>query len=436
MKQNGQHIVIDAYGCREEILNNMDKLEELLTAAINSLGMEIISSKFHLFQPQGVTGTIVISTSHFSIHTWPENGYVAMDLYTCGNYDLWPQVENILKQINAEKVTLYEIKRGEERANFPEMKQISLTDKTNRLPTEQSLHFRKDKGNEWDHIQLKQILKGKFDNLYQSKSAFQDILLMEANDIRLYLDQELQFSSLDEKCYHEALVHPALELAETKEKVLILGGGDGLALREVLKYSEVKTVDLVDIDPVIIKYASTIPELVTLNNGSFQDKRANVIIKDAKQFLLTNLKMYDVIIIDFPDPVNELLAELYTKEIFQKVSSFLTKDGIIVCQSNSPEDAPHVFWGIGKTIESAQLFSVPYQVIVPSFGLWGFHLASQSEIKKNDLKISAKHQTLPENLDSLFIFPSNILEKRYKAVMNTQNKVNLHQIYQEDLKRL
>ncbi|MGP4082900.1 adenosylmethionine decarboxylase [Pseudalkalibacillus sp. R45] len=438
MKQNGQHIILDAFGCKSKILDDADKLEKLLLRAIDALGMEVISSHFHRFEPHGVTGTIVISTSHFSIHTWPENGYAAMDLYTCGNQELRSEVDVLLKELGSENVNLYELKRGSEIGEFPEMNHIclptaDLVDSDSNSPKEALKQFRKNKGNTWDQIQLKQILTGKFQKIHQSKSDFQDILLMEANDIRLYLDQELQFSSLDERCYHEALIHPAMALAGSRENVLILGGGDGLGLREVLAYPEVKKVDLVDIDPVMIKFASTIPEMISLNQGAFQDQRVTVHIDDAKRYLAKNKNAYDVIIIDFPDPVNSLLAELYTTEVFKDISRSLRRGGMIVCQSNSPEDAPEVFWSIGETFKSAGLKTEPYQVIVPSFGFWGFHLASPEKIDRSNLLITAAHNTLPEDLQHLFTFTEEVLKKQQDALSNSMKSLTLHELYKKSL---
>jgi spermidine synthase len=191
--------------------------------------------------------------------------------------------------------------------------------------------------------QLKEIIAGKHDVLYHGSSQYQDILLVKANDLRLYIDQELQFCSLDERHYHEALVYPVMEMAASHERILILGGGDGLALREVLKYPNVKHVDFVDIDPIIIQLAKTEPALLAQNNGAFLDDRVHVHIEDAKKFITRELQSYDVIIIDFPDPVNPILSSLYTEELFSQVANHLSKDGILVCQSGSPEDAPKTF---------------------------------------------------------------------------------------------
>ncbi|MCM3652229.1 adenosylmethionine decarboxylase [Metabacillus litoralis] len=439
MDMRGQHFIIDAYECSEDILNNAEQLKELLTKAINQLGMEILSTHFHSFSPQGVTGVIGISTSHVSIHTWPEHGYAALDLYTCGNQDIWPALKAILEKIEAKRTNVYELSRGEESNNKPVMKKINLTSNASiekNIESRSLFQLRDDRGNEWDMKQLKEMIVGKHNILYHGASEFQDILLVEANDLRLYIDQELQFCSLDERHYHEALVYPVMEVAASNERVLILGGGDGLALREVLKYPDVKHVDLVDIDPMIIELAKTNPSLLAQNNRSFLDSRVHVHIKDAKKYLAGELQQYNVIIIDFPDPVNSILSSLYTKELFSKVANLLSEDGALVCQSNSPEDAPQVFWSIGKTIKRTGLYTKGYNVIVPSFGLWGFHLATHEKISGKIPNISVPHQALPTNMETMFEIPSSIKEEQENAFVNTETQLKLHDLYQKEIKDL
>jgi spermidine synthase len=439
MDMKGQHLIIDAYECKEDILNNAVQLEELLTKAIDQLGMEILSTHFHSFSPQGVTGVIGISTSHFSIHTWPEHGYAALDLYTCGNQDIWPALNAILHKIQAKHTDVYELSRGEESTNKPVMKKLNLTSNTSmekNIESKNLFQLRDDRGNEWDMKQLKEMMAGKNNILYHGSSQFQDILLVEANDLRLYLNQELQFCSLDERHYHEALVFPVMEVAASNERVLILGGGDGLALREVLKYPNVKHVDLVDIDPMMIELAKTNPALLAQNNRSFLDSRVNVHIQDAKKYIEGELQPYNVIIIDFPDPVDQIISSLYTKELFSKVVNLLSPDGALVCQSNSPEDAPQVFWSIGKTIKTAGLNTLGYNVIVPSFGLWGFHLATHKILNGKIPDISVPHQALPTNIETLFEIPSSIMEERSKAIVNSENHLKLHDLYQKEIEIL
>ncbi|MFC5591826.1 adenosylmethionine decarboxylase [Sporosarcina soli] len=437
MDTNGQHLVIDAFDCQKEILNNAAELEVMLTKAIKQLGMEILSSHFHSFTPQGVTGVIGISTSHISIHTWPEHGYAALDLYTCGNQDIWPALEEILTKMQAKRTAVFELNRGDESHTKPIMRKLNLSSnvsKDKKADSKAIFQLQKNKGNDWDLIQLKEIALGKHNVLYHGESQYQDILLVEANDLRLYLNQELQFCSLDERHYHEALVFPAMEVAQSHERVLILGGGDGLALREVLKYPNVKHVDLVDIDPLIVDLAKNEPALVAQNNRSLLDDRLTVHSEDAKKYIEQELQPYDVIIIDFPDPVDPILSSLYTKELFDKIAKHLAVDGALVCQSNSPEDTPQVFWSIAKTMTSAGLNTLAYTVTVPSFGLWGFHLATQKKSIGTIPEISVPHQALPTNMEAMFQIPPELLSVQETAIVNSETNLKLHELYQKEIK--
>lgn len=439
MDTRGKHLIIDANGCNSGILNDAKSIKKLMKETIKQLDMEILSTSFHSFFPQGVTGLIGLSTSHFSIHTWPEHGYAAFDLYTCGKQDLWPAIEKILFKIEAKHATLYDLSRGNEERTSPIMKKINLESDTRNEEMEDSkelFQLRADRGNDWDMKQLKEIVgNGKHDVLYHGSSEFQDILLVKANDLRLYLNQELQFCSLDERHYHEALVFPAMETAATHERILILGGGDGLALREVLKYPNVKHVDLVDIDPMMIQLSKSEPALLMQNSQSFLDERVHVHIEDAKQYLTKNQTQYNVIIIDFPDPVDSIISSLYTKELFSKVVELLSDDGALVCQSNSTEDAPITYWSIGRTIQEAGLNTLAYSVTVPSFGLWGFHLAANKKIEPTLPEISVPHQAIPTNMEPLFEIPADILSLQKEAIVNTNENLTLHELYQKEIEQ-
>ncbi|PGR75627.1 spermidine synthase [Bacillus thuringiensis] len=290
----------------------------------------------------------------------------------------------------------------------------------------------------WDEISLKEIQAGEHKNLFEEKSNYQNINLVQVNDVRLYLDKQLQFSSVDEQIYHEALVHPIMSKVIDPKRVLILGGGDGLALREVLKYETVLHVDLVDLDGLMIDMARNVPELVSLNKSAFFDNRVNTHVCDAKKFLNSPSSLYDVIIIDFPDPATELLSTLYTSELFARIATFLTEDGAFVCQSNSPADAPLVYWSIGNTIEHAGLTVKSYHTIVPSFGTdWGFHLATNSAYVLNEIEqlyVVPTPRTLPSLLFPLFQFKEEHLEQRNLALLNSESNLILHQCYKQEMK--
>jgi spermidine synthase len=290
------------------------------------------------------------------------------------------------------------------------------------------------KGDKWDQIGLRELLKGDYRTLYKGSSDYQNMHLVETTDIRLYLDQQLQFSSVDERIYHEALVHPAFALSRYHERVLILGGGDGLALREVLKYKYVKQVDLVDLDPLVLKAASKHPSMLALNEYSLHDKRVNVYCQDALEFLASRNTLYDIIIVDFPDPTDETISKLYTREVYSLLKQSLEDDGILVCQSHSPDDTPIVFWSNAKTMESAGLNTLSYHTIVPSFGDWGFHMASKMQLSWDRCKTYGTYRTLPSNLRNLSYFHPSVAAQQKYAIVNTMENLRLHQIYFKELR--
>jgi len=193
---------------------------------------------------------------------------------------------------------------------------------------------------------------------------------------QLFLNGNLQFSSADEYRYHEALVHPAMAAAEaTPKKVLVLGGGDGLALREILEHPGLEQVTLVDLDPAMTNLSKKFPALAELNHHSFSDPRVTVVNDDAMVWLDGHPGLYDVIVVDFPDPNNFALGKLYTRLFYRRVLAHLSPAGAAVVQATSPLFARKSYWCIIETMRAAGFAVQPYQVTVPSFGVWGYALA-------------------------------------------------------------
>ena len=214
------------------------------------------------------------------------------------------------------------------------------------------------------------------------RSAYQEIVLTEtlpargrASDVRLFLDGDLQFSSTDEHRYHESLVHPAV--LPGARSVLVLGGGDGLAAREVLRHDSVRRVVEVELDPAVLELARTDPRLVAANEGSLDDPRVEVVVKDAMSWLRTATEQFDAVIVDMPDPDSPPTAKLYSQEFYGLVARALAPGGRLAVQAGSPYFAPDAFWCIAATVESTGLSVTPYHVDVPSFGDWGFVLAAR-----------------------------------------------------------
>lgn len=223
--------------------------------------------------------------------------------------------------------------------------------------------------------------------VHSERSDYQSIVLTRGAlagprmaDMRLFLDGDLQFSSVDEYRYHEMLVHPAL--AGPAQRVLILGGGDGLALREVVRTEGVEEVTLVDLDPAVVDLARTFEPLVELNDDAWADERVTHVAADAFTWVREqqgSTAPYDAIVVDFPDPDSTGLAKLYSRELYGMLSGLLAPEGRMVVQAGSPFFAPDAFWCVEATLASAGFATVPFHADVPSFGNWGFVMATHSE---------------------------------------------------------
>ncbi|MEZ4829141.1 MAG: polyamine aminopropyltransferase [Bacteroidia bacterium] len=208
------------------------------------------------------------------------------------------------------------------------------------------------------------------------QSAYQQIVVTKWNqDIRLFIDGNLQFSSRDEYRYHEPLIHVPMIAAQNRSHILVLGGGDGLAVREILKYKDVKTIDLVDLDPEMTHLGKHHPVIVRLNDSSLNHPSVHIHNLDAYKFVEESSDFYDVVIIDLPDPNNTGLGKLYSKEFYFLLQKRLATGGVVVTQSTSPYYAQKAFWCIHHTLESIFPYASAYQVYVPTFGQWGFNMA-------------------------------------------------------------
>ena len=253
--------------------------------------------------------------------------------------------------------------------------------------------------------------------IYARSTKYQRLVVTRwRDDIRLFIDGNIQFSSIDEYRYHEALVHPVMGLAPSPRQVLLLGGGDGLAVREILKHRTVQRVDLVDLDPEMTRIFSTLPLLIKLNGGSLSDARVKIFNEDAQKFMERSERRYDAIIIDLPDPNNEGLGKLYSRSFYRLVARSLTATGVMVTQATSPFYATAAFWCIHNTMAAATLSSaggkvhtLPYNANIPSFGQWGFVLGALNPLSPERIKFEVKTRHLtPALIPGLFVFPRDI----------------------------
>ena len=265
--------------------------------------------------------------------------------------------------------------------------------------------------------------------MLSKQSKYQNIVVTRWNkDVRLFINGNLQFASVDEYRYHEPLVHVPMNLTEHHEKVLILGGGDGLAVRELLKYDDIQTIDLVDLDPEITKLAKNHPVFTRLNENSLADKKVTIHNTDAYKFIEKSNEIYNVVIIDLPDPSNESLGKLYSQEFYGLIKKVMAADGVVVSQSTSPYFAPDAFWCIHNTMDSTFQTTIPYQVYVPTFGQWGFNVAfnDRGRVALSDISNEKVIDILEKNLQK------NNLELKY---LNSELLPSLLQFGEDRKKR-
>ena len=267
--------------------------------------------------------------------------------------------------------------------------------------------------------------------VFSKSTPYQRLVLTRwKDDVRLFLNSHLQFSSKDEYRYHEALVHPAMQWLKAPRRVLILGGGDGLALREILKYPSVESVTLVDLDPEMTRLFSSNELLRHLNDNSLRSPKLKTVNADAFVWLGDNSDVFDLAIVDFPDPTNYALGKLYTTTFYHLLARHLTDDGAAAIQSTSPLYARKSYWCIVKTIESGGLLTAPYHVYVPSFGEWGFVIASKRPYSVPQVTLPGLKFVSSEQLPGFFQFPADM--SRVDTEVNHLNNQILVRYYESE----
>ena len=279
------------------------------------------------------------------------------------------------------------------------------------------------------HLYFDQIIWKKH-TPYQNLVVTRDIPM---RDLRLFIDGNLQFSERDEHRYHEALVHPLMNWTSSEAKhVLVLGGGDGLAVRELLKYPAIERIDLVDIDPDMTALGKEFHPLVKINEASLSDPKVHIFNQDAFVYIRNTDIYYDRVILDFPDPHNEAISKLYSLEFYTMLSQRMNDDAALITQSSSPFFSRRTFWSIRNTLASVFADTESFHITIPSFGIWGFNMASK--------QMGAELKGLPEDLKFLNserfaaarVFGADV-DPVDNPIVNTIFEPKLYQIYLDDL---
>jgi spermidine synthase len=268
--------------------------------------------------------------------------------------------------------------------------------------------------------------------IFSKSTPYQRIIITKkGRDLRLFLNGNLQFSSVDEYRYHEALIHPVLQAVPDARNILVMGGGDGLAVREILKYPDVQTVTLVDLDNGMTKLFRSNDMLLQLNHRSLLSPKVTVINADAFSWARMQKRIFDAIIIDFPDPSNYSVGKLYTNTFYNIVKGLLKPDGIMVIQSTSPYVAPKSFYTVEKTLQSVGLHTVPYHNYVPSFGEWGYIMAmKKSTYTVPDHYLPGLRFMSKACLEQMLYFPKDMA--RVPAQVNKLNNQILVKYFEDE----
>ncbi len=372
----GVHYLLELKDCDPQRLDDVQSVKRIFLEAARRSGATIIDMTFRKFSPQGISGVVIIAESHFSIHTWPEYRYAAVDIFTCGDIDALSAVGYMIEQFKAQNPSFVLLKRGLLSTQFEDLQyrigRPPLHEKEN--PNEISSWYFLDfiNPNSANLIKAHRIL-------FSAKSKFQEIEILETEAFGkvLMLDGRIQSAQLDEFIYHEALVHPAMTLHPDPQDVLIIGGGEGATLREVLKHPTVHHAIMVDIDQEVVEACRLfMPEW---SQGAFNDPRAEIRIDDARKYLQQTDRTFDIIIMDITEPIEfSPSAPLVTYEMFDLLNSHLKEGGIIVNQSGSTGVGElYLFSSIYKTISAIFSRVSPYSIQITSFSMpWGLILAS------------------------------------------------------------
>lgn len=273
--------------------------------------------------------------------------------------------------------------------------------------------------------------------IYSERTAFQQIVLTRwRSQTSLFINDHQQFNSWDEYRYHETLVHPAIAIHRSlnpdrnRLKALVLGGGDGLGIREVLKHEHIKKIVLVDLDPGITDLARDHSFFREINNDALRSKKVQVINDDAFVWLNKTSEKFDLIFIDFPDPTGFSIGKLYSETFYRRLNLIMTDSAIAVTQATSPLVARRSFYSIKNTIEAAGFYARPLHAYIPSFGEWGFIMfASDKFTLPQNPELPGKLSFLNhENFRDLFSFSIDMAEVEAETQrLNSQKLVHYYE---------
>lgn len=382
MASLGRHIIVEYYDCDPLLMNDVVHIEKSMEHAAETAGATIINSTFHHFSPYGVSGVVVIQESHLAIHTWPEYGYASVDLFTCGGeVDPWVAYRELKTLFKAGHGSAIELSRGE-MALLTE-KEFDVKDLRDHKSQEDGSPVRTR--DVWfterdDSIALSLKHNGK---LFADKSDFQrvEVLDTEAYGKMLTLDGMVMTTEKDEYVYHEMITHVPVLTHPNAKRALVIGGGDGGTARELLRHEGLDEVVMVEIDQMVIDACKEhLPDIAS----ALDHERLTLLVEDGLKYVAEAAdESFDIVIVDSTDPVGPAEG-LFSKSFYEGVHRILTKDGIMVTQSESPRFNNKVFLDIYRVYK--EIFGADqvhcYLAYIPTYptGMWSFSYSSKGAV--------------------------------------------------------
>jgi len=360
----GLHLTADLYQCQGERSLFIDEqaLATLCRTETERSGLTIVGEKWVTFpeyqgEPGGVTGAVLLAESHLAIHTWPERQGVTLDVYVCNfsadnSVKAQQLMQSLIDAFAPESVQRNQILRGDENGNQAgELLWETLNDNS-----VYGFWFRK--------------------RLLEKHTKYQYLELLESADMgrTLRLDGCLMTAEKEEFFYHEGLVHPAMLSHPNPKKALIIGGGDGGALEELLKHDILESATLVDLDGEVIEVSKQY--LQSINKGSFDHPKATIKVGDGAEFVRTTDERFDIVLLDLTDPETPA-GPLYTEAFFADCKKVLAAGGAIVLHLGSPFHEPEQVRRLSHMLANVFAHVSPYGLYIPLYGsYWALAVAS------------------------------------------------------------
>lgn len=391
-KALGNHILVEFMNCDPSVMNDAASIEKDMVEAARKAGATVINSTFHHFSPYGVSGVVVIQESHLAIHTWPEWGYAAVDLFTCGEMDAWISFDYLKKCFSSDSYSAIEIKRGS--VNLLKRNDFDISSIRSKTQDWKNPEF--FTRNVWFTDKDKdQALSLRFtgDVLHDKQSPFQRVRVLESYKYGklLTLDDMVMTTQKDEFHYHEMISHTAMFTHGEAKNILVIGGGDGGTVREILRHDCVEKVTMVEIDQEVINACKEhLPEIAC----ELDNPKLELIIDDGIAFVKNaKPKTYDIIIVDGSDPVGPAEG-LFTAEFYRNCHAALKDTGILVSQGESPKFNEKVFAELNFTLkevfgEDKTKISLFYVPTYPT-GMWSFQYGFKGDLDPLKIKDVAK----------------------------------------------